>query len=467
MSSSATSITEYGLTPVGLNVTRDFSAFLATVRFEDLPEAAVHQARRGALDWIGCTLAASPHPTIAKLLAVIEQAGGSGSTRVLGHAHKLALLDAAVANGQMGHLLDYDDTHMGGVVLHASSPILAALFALIDGGGIDGRTLIAAYAAGFEASVRIGQAAPGHYDRGWHLTGTLGTIGAGAACGRLLGLAPQQMVHALGLAGTQASGMQQNRGTMAKSFHAGKAAANGLLAALLAQGGFDSSPEIIEGKNGFCRTYSDIANPELVLDGLGSRWEIVRNGFKPYACGVVLHPAIDAVIALAQQAGLEPAAIKRVELRVHPHAVKITGVREPNSGLQAKFSIYHSAAAAYLDHAAGIAQYTDARALAPDVVALRKKIEVVTDENFRKDQAHATLVTQSGQHHAADVAHASGTIDNPMSDRALEAKFLASAGAVIGADNARGVADRIWQLETIADIRTIVDHLVTTVPLKE
>jgi 2-methylcitrate dehydratase PrpD len=460
MSVQAESKAEYGLTPVGLNVTRDFSAFLATFRFEDLPEAAVHQARRGVLDWIGCVVAASPHPTIGKLLAVLEHAGGTGPARVFGHPHRLALLDAALANGQMGHLLDYDDTHMGGVVLHASSPILAGLFALADRGGIDGRSFITAYAAGFEASVRIGQAAPGHYDGGWHLTGTLGTIGAGAACGRLLGLDPRQMLHALSLAATQASGMQQNRGTMAKSFHAGKAAANGLLAALLAQGGFDSSPEIIEGKYGFCRTYSDVAEPELVLDGLGSRWEIVGNGFKPYACGVVLHPAIDAMIALAQKCPLATTEIEAIELRVHPHAIKITGVRAPTSGLQSKFSIYHSAAAAYVDGAAGVAQYTDARALAPDIIALRDKIEVITDESFRKDQAQATIVINSGQRHEANVAHAGGTVDNPMSDQALEAKFLANATPIIGADNARAVAAQVWRLETIADPRTIVDLVV-------
>src|SRR5262249_9204902 len=140
-----------------------------------------------------------------------------------------------------------------------------------------------------------------------------------------------QTMHALGLAATQASGMQQNRGTSAKSFHAGKAASNGLLAALLAQAGFDSSHEIIEGRYGFLRTYSTVARPELVLEGLGSRWEIINNGYKPYACGVVQHPAIDAMVALGQRVPLEADKIARVELRVHPHAVKITGVREPKT----------------------------------------------------------------------------------------------------------------------------------------
>jgi 2-methylcitrate dehydratase PrpD len=448
--------TEYGLAPVGLNVTRDLCAFLATIRFEDLPDAAIHQARRGVLDWIGCALAASQYKQIETLLSVLEAAGGGGQAQVLGHKRKLGQIEAAIANGQMGHLLDYDDTHMGGVLLHASSPILAALFALCERGGIDGRALIAAYAAGFEAGVRIGQAAPAHYDGGWHLTGTLGTIAAGAASGRLLALDPAQMIHALALATTQVSGMQQNRGTMAKSFHAGKAASNGLLAALLAQAGFDGSHEIIEGRYGFCRVYSTTADPEAALDGLGSRWEIVNNGYKPYACGVVLHPAIDATVALAAQASLDADQVVRIELRVHPHAVKITGIREPKNGIESKFSIYHSAAVAYLDRTAGLAQYTDARASAGEVIALRKKVQVIPDEKFRKDQAHGTIVTISGECREANVAHASGTIDNPMSDAAIESKFHANAALAIGPERARAIAASVWKLETLPDVRTLL-----------
>lgn len=448
--------TEYGLTPVGMNVTKDFSTFLATFRFEDLPEAAVHQARRGVLDWIGCALAGSRHKTIEILLSVLRSAGGGDQAHVFGHKLKLGQIEAAIANGQMGHLFDYDDTHMGGVILHANSPILPALFALAERGGIDGRRLIAAYAAGFEAGVRIGQAAPAHHDGGWHLTGTLGTIAAGAACARLLALDPTQTMHVVGLATTQASGMQQNRGTSAKSFHAGKAASNGLLAALLAQAGFDSSHEIIEGRYGFCRTYSTVAKPEAVLDALGSRWEIINNGYKPYACGVVLHPAIDAMVALGERVRLDAAKIARVELRVHPHMVKITGVREPTTGLQSKFSVYHSAAVAYLDGTAGLAQYTDARATAAEVIALREKVVVTIDESFRRDQAQAAIVTVAGERHEADVAHATGTIDNPMSDGAIEAKFLANATPVIGAGRAREIAACVWRLETLPDVRILV-----------
>ena len=449
---------DYNLASPGLNTTKQFGDFLARFRFEDLPERAVHEARRGLIDWLGCALAGSGHPTIDKLLIVLSAISGTPQAMVLGRKRKLGLMEAALANGQMGHMLDYDDTHMGGVVLHTSGPVLAALLPLIELGGVSGRDVICAYAAGFEAGVRVGQSAPGHHAGGWHLTGTLGSIAAGAAAARLLRLDAPRMIHALGIAATQASGMQQNRGTMCKSFHAGKAASNGLLAALLAEQGFDSTDEMIEGKRGFSRIYSDKAAPELVLEDLGTRWEIARNGHKPYACGVVLHPALDAMVALRGAHVRTPAEIERVELAVHPLAVRITGLTDPETGLQSKFSLYHAAAAAYLDGRAGIAQFTDERAAKADVVALRGKIEARIDESLEKDQAAATLVTTSGERIETRIAHASGTVANPMSDGAIEDKFMANAAPVIGEERARQVTAAAWALDTLTDVRDVVKH---------
>jgi len=448
-------MTEYGAAALNLKITGKLCDFLSESRFEDLPEAAAHAGRRGVLDWIGCALAGSDHPTITMLISVLEEAGSTPLATVFGRDTKLGLLDAPIANGQMGHMLDYDDTHMRGVVLHASSPILAALFALADRGGITGADFLAAYAAGFEAGVRAGQAAPAHHDGGWHLTGTLGSIAAGAAAGRLLGLDPRELTHTLAIATTQAAGMQQNRGTMCKSFHAGKAAYHGVLAALLAAKGFDGSDEILEGKKGFCRIYSTSTEAEAILDQLGERWEIVNNGHKPYACGVVQHPAIDAMIALAGKAPAGPDAIASVELHVHPHAVTITGVAEPETGLKSKFSLTHSAAVSFIDRTAGIEQYSNERALAPEVVTLRRKITVTTDDTLQKDQARATVVFATGDRVETLVEHAAGTVANPMTDAAIETKFLTNATPVIGNDRAVRIRDMVWQLESTADMRAL------------
>jgi 2-methylcitrate dehydratase PrpD len=374
---------------------------------------------------------------------------------VLGRSLKLGLLEAPLANGVMGHVLDFDDTHMGGVVLHTSSPVLAALFALAERAPVSGADLMLAYAVGFEAGVRSGRTAPGHHKGGWHLTGTLGSIAAGVAAGRLLKLDTQRLAYAMGIAATQAGGMQQNRGTMCKSFHAGKAASNGVLAALLAERGFDSTQEIIEGKRGFARIYSDSAEPGRLVEGLGEGWLIESNGHKPYACGVVLHPLIDAVIAIRNRDGIEPAAVSEIGLRVHPLVLSITGVAEPSTGLQSKFSALHSAAVALIDGAAGTAQYTDARAADPAVAALRRKVMPVADETLGRDEAYARVVA-GGRRHEAHIAHASGTADNPMSDGAIEAKFLANAAPVIGAESARRAAGLVWELDNLPDLRALI-----------
>jgi 2-methylcitrate dehydratase PrpD len=440
-------------------LTKTLCGHLAAAQFADLSAAAKHEARRGVLDWIGCALAGSGHNTITTLLAVLQEISGRPQATVFGRKLRLGLTDAPLANGQMGHVLDYDDTHMGGVVLHTSSPVLAALFALAERAPVSGADFVLAYATGFEAGVRSGRTAPGHHKGGWHLTGTLGTIAAGAACGKLLKLDRQRLTYTLGIAATQAAGMQQNRGTMGKSFHAGKAASNGVLAALLAERGFDSTQEIIEGKKGFSRIYSDVAAPEQLTAGLGqgfeNGWVIETNGHKPYACGVVLHPLIDAVIALRNREAIDPAAVSEIILRVHPLVLSITGVVEPSTGLQSKFSTAHSAAVALIDGSAGVAQYSDAKAADPLVASLRRKVKATADESLRKDEAHAAIVA-SGKRHAIHIAHASGTAGNPMSDAAIEAKFMANATPVIGRERSERARDFVAALEKKPNVQGLV-----------
>jgi 2-methylcitrate dehydratase PrpD len=428
-------------------LTKTLCGYLTAAQFDDLSSKAISEAKRGVLDWIGCALAGSGHKTITTLLSVLQDISGKPQATVFGRCLQLGLLDAPLANGQMGHVLDYDDTHMGGVVLHTSSPVLAALFALTERSPVSGADFMLAYAVGFEAGVRSGRTAPGHHKGGWHLTGTLGTIAAGAACGKLLNLDRQRLTYAMGIAATQAAGMQQNRGTMGKSFHAGKAASNGVLSALLAERGFDSTQEIIEGKRGFSRIYSDVAEPDRLIAGLGDGWLIESNGHKPYACGVVLHPLIDAVITLRNRDAIDPASVSEISLRVNPLVLSITGVVEPSTGLQSKFSTVHSAAVALIDGAAGVAQYSDDKAADPVVAALRRKVKAVADETLRKDEAYAAIVAR-GKRHEVHIAHASGTADNPMSDAAIEAKFMANALPVIGRERTERARDFVNSLET-------------------
>jgi 2-methylcitrate dehydratase PrpD len=238
---------------------------------------------------------------------------------------------------------------------------------------------------------------------------------------------------------------------MSKSFHAGKAASNGLLAALLAEQDFDGSEEILEGRRGFCRIYSARTDEEALVGELGSRWEINRNGHKPYACGVVLHPAIDAAIELGRQ-GPPAGEVSLLEVRVNPAAVSITGVVAPESGLKSKFSLTHTAAVAYLDFAAGVEQFTNQRAGSDDVTSLSKRVTVITDDGLARDQAEATVVGRNGSRVTHRVEHASGTVGNPMSDDALAEKFLANACPVIGEKRADDLMATILRLPALADV---------------
>jgi len=447
----------YGAAATGLEITSSLAEFLSRISYDDLSEAAVHEAKRAVLDWVGCALAGSTHPTTHRLLATFDELGSMPVATVLGQSgRRLSLLDAPVANGQMGHVLDFDDTHLGGVILHTSTATLPALFALGERRGSSGRDLIAAFAAAFEAGIRVGQAAPDHHRGGWHLTGTLGTVAAAAGSAQLMGLDAQQTIYALGIACTQAAGMQQNRGTDCKSLQAGKAAYHGVLAAMLASNGFNSSTEIIEGRLGFTKIYSASQRNDLVLAGLGEHWMITGNGYKPYACGVVLHPLIDAVIAVSQKTPEPVADIASVEVLVHPDVIRITGVDNPGSALMAKFSANHAAAVAFIDQAAGIAQFSDDRLADAAVQALRKRVTVAADPSFRLDQSAATVRTASGSTYEAQIAHATGTAANPLTDDALKAKFLGNAVPVIGADRAQTIIATVDTLDTLGDVGDLV-----------
>jgi 2-methylcitrate dehydratase PrpD len=447
----------YGAALTGLGITSTLARFLSSIGYEDLSPEAVHQARRAVLDWLGCAIAGSTHPTVDVLLATFDDLGSAPMATVLGRdGHKLSLLDAAVANGQMGHVLDFDDTHLGGVILHTSTATLPALFALGERRRSSGREVMVALAAAFEAGIRVGQAATSHHRGGWHLTGTLGSVAAAAGAARLVGLDATETTFALGIACTQAAGMQQNRGSDCKSLHAGKAAYHGVLASSLASRGFNSSPEILEGSLGFTKIFSATQENGAITAGLGRTWMIAANGYKPYACGVVLHPLIDAMIAVSRKAGQPAADIARIEVTVHPDVIRITGVDTPNSGLMSKFSANHAAAVAYIDRAAGVAQFTNERSGDASVQSLRKLIVVKPDPSFRLDQSAATVRTRAGASHGVQIAHATGTVSNPMSDQALSEKFLGNATPVIGAAQARRVAEMIAKLDTLGDIGDLV-----------
>jgi 2-methylcitrate dehydratase PrpD len=342
------------------------------------------------------------------------------------------------------HVEDFDDTHLR-TVLHPGAPIVPAALAaaeLVDASGV---RALEAVVAGVELASRVGNGlGPGHFDRGWHVTGTVGHIGAAVAAGRVLRLSEERMLTAIAIAATQAAGHTEQLGSMTKALHPGKAAADGLRAAVLARGNLSAPARPLEGPSGMGALMSPELDAEEVLARLGDRWEIEDNAFKPYSCGIVSHPVIDAAVALRGR--VAAADIASVEVVVRPVVLEVMGVQEPRNGLQSKFSVYHCFAVGLLDGAAGPAQYSDERALAPEVVALRRAVTATLEPDMPKDACRVVVVLRDGRRLVQEVAHATGSVDAPMTDQQLRAKFDLLVDPVLAGSTER-LWDRVWGLE--------------------
>jgi 2-methylcitrate dehydratase PrpD len=434
-----------------MEVTRTLARYVLSSRYADIPAPVRHEAARSLLNWVGCAVGAARHETVERALAALGPFSGPPQASVLGRTDRLDIMLAALLNGITSHTFDFDDTHLK-TVIHPSGPVASAVLALAEHTPVSGEDLMHAFILGVEVECRIGNAVyPEHYDVGWHITGTTGVFGAAAAAGRLLGLTEQQMVWALGIAATQASGLREMFGTMCKPFHPGNAARNGLLAALLAQRDFTSSNQGIEAKRGFANVLSTKFDPSRITESLGKSFEISLNTYKPFACGIVIHPIIDACVQLRNEHRLVAEDIESVNARVHPLVVELTGKKTPQVGLEGKFSVYHSAAVALIHGAAGETEYSDAIVRDPAVVALRGRVSTVVDRNVHEDQAHVAIRLKSGGTVEKFVEHAIGSLARPMTDRDLEAKVRGLANPVLGAAATDRLIGLCWKVETLKD----------------
>ena len=264
------------------------------------------------------------------------------------------------------------------------------------------------------------------------------------------------MVYAMGIAGTQASGVREVFGSMTKLFHAGRAAQNGVLAALLARSGFTSTTAILEGRRGFAAVLSSSHDLSTVTAGLGNDWKLRGNGLKPYACGVVNHPLIDAVTELRSRKGITAEVVESIAARVHPLVLELVDRQHPSVGLEGKFSFQHAMAVGLVDGAAFPVQFTDARVSDPVVAGLRDRISATVDPSLSEDAAVVTLTLKDGRTYTEAVEHARGTPDNPMSDAQLEEKFRILVGDVMPRDRVEGLLGMLWDLESVDDVRELM-----------
>ncbi|MGE3857882.1 MAG: MmgE/PrpD family protein [Dehalococcoidia bacterium] len=430
--------------------TRTIAEFVVGAR--DLPEIAMDEARRTLVNVLAVSISASEHPSAKRLTEWARREGAVERARVIGSDLRTSPRLAAEVNGFLAHLQDYDDTHFP-TILHPSAPVWPAVLAAAEERGASGRAVLEAFALGEEVACRLAMSVhPWHYDAGWHITGTTGVFGAAAGAGRLLGLDADALVDALGLAGTQASGVREVFGTDGKPMHAAKAAANGYQAASFAAAGLGAAPDIIGGRRGFWAVLSPNGHNEEALTGaLGEHWELQRNGLKPYANGVVSHPIQDAVIRLRNEHALTPDRVATIEARVCPLVLELMNRPNPQTGLDAKFSFQHCAAAALVDGAGHDAQFADARVLDPVIAGVRSRVSATVDPAIPEHEVYVTITLTDGSQVATHVEHASGSPENPLTDATLDAKFRALVEPVLGAATTASLLDVARNLEGAKD----------------
>jgi 2-methylcitrate dehydratase PrpD len=427
-----------------------------------MPAGARAAAQRLLLNALGCAVGGAGDPALARLSATLAPFAGKPSIPLLGRGDRSDPATAALLNGYAANILDFDDTHLE-TVIHPGPVLLPVVVSLAARPGVDGASLIEATLVGCEVACRLGNAvSPGHYARGWHITATCGIVGAAAATGRLLRLDALRMQHALGIAATQASGLTEMLGGMTKSLSIARAARDGLLAAMLAAGGFTASTRALEAPRGFGAVLGPAFDAQRLLTALGTRWETEADAFKPYPCGIVLHPLIDACLWIARERAIPIADIERIEVQVHPLVMTLCGRTAPASGLEAKLSHAHAAAVALARGEAGIAAFGDEASRDPALVALRTRVQARVDETMPADAARVRVCLPAGEVIEHFVPHATGSRNQPMTDAELDGKFRSLCEPVLGAARSQALLARMRSLASDATPAAVFELACTS-----
>jgi 2-methylcitrate dehydratase PrpD len=438
-------------------VTGPLVDFLAASRWEDVPEAVRHAARRSILNVIGTALGGSRDAAVTGAFKVLDRFSGPRDARVIGRSEKLDMMSAAFVNAASANVHDFCDTHHP-TIIHPSAPVMPALFALAETQTIGGADLLHAFVLGVEVECRLGNAvSPWHYKRGWHITSTCGVFGVAAAAAKVLLLDRREIGWALGNASAQSSGLVETLGTMSKSTGVGASARGGLMAAFFAQAGVDGPAEPVSGPRGFTTVMGDAANLAAITEDLGARWELLANTHKPYPCGVVLFPVIDACLDLREtNPGLRLHEIESIVVEGHSLLGERADRPAVTTGREAQVSAQHSVAAVLIHGKAGVEQFEDACVNSADVLALRKKVSVRELPGTPVEAARVTITLVDGRRLQSFVEAGRGTPKRPMSDSNLEAKVRELARYGRSGIDASPLIDAVWSLDSNPDAGAIM-----------
>jgi 2-methylcitrate dehydratase PrpD len=447
-------------------ITAQVATFIEKTRISEMPGPVVQKAKQLVTDLLGVATAGSREKAARIIQGFIEEQNARGSATIIGTDQRSHPAASSLANGISGHVLDYDDVSepMYG---HPTVAVLPACLALGEELDVSGKDLLESYIIGLEVTVKLSYGMnPAHYEHGWHSTCTLGSMGAAAAAAKLLGLTGEQLRTALALAASQAGGLQQNFGTMIKPFHAGRAAENGVLAALLAQRGWTGDQNILEAPLGFFHLFCGPGHydAERCVNSLGKPFEIDRPGIilKKYPSCAFSHPAIDAALIITQDPHYDVSKLERVEGRIHSLADQILIHRNPQTGLEAKFSMEACVALALLDGRVNTKSFTDRRLANKDFKEILRRVQRVVTASDKKGPrgfgpAEVRVLLKGGDIMEARVEKAKGNAENPMTEEEIREKYLDCCSDVLSQRSIEKSLSLLQNLDGLDGIRPLMD----------
>ena len=441
-----------------MSVTKKLVNFIVETTYDDLPTEVIEHAKVCILDWIGAAVAGSLEPPSKIIASMIEEMGGREEATVIGMGFKTSCVNAALANGVLGHSVELDDIHEEAII-HPAAPVVPAALAVAERENRSGRDLIMAVVLGYEAAIRIGIAInPSHYQF-WHPTGTCGTFGAAAAAGKLLNLDEKRMAYAFGIAGTEAAGLIEVFGTMSKPLNAGKAALDGVTAALLAQKGFTSSTAMLEAERGYLRATAGEIDMEKVTEKLGTDFEVMNNIFKRHASCGHTHGTLDAVLEIVEAHGVKADDVSEILVGTYPIALSTVGEKyEPHTAAEAKFSLPYCVAAALIYGKVGLEEFSTEKIADPKILGLSKMVKVSVDPEYidaRLGPANVKIRTRSGKEYKSRVETPKGYPKNPLTKKELETKFGDLSSLVFSDERIENILETVNILEHIDGVRDL------------
>jgi len=437
--------------------------FARGVRLGDIPDDVRHQAKRTLLNYFGCACGGAHHASVE---AVIRGRGGwSGSpvAPVIGRSELFDPMLAALINGMSSAVYSFDDTHAQALV-HPGGPVASGLLALAQTRPATGSELLLSFIVGAEIVCRLSKAVstpPAKARSEWVQTGICAGIGAAAGAARLLALTEREIASSMGIAASRASGLRGLSRSMCFSYMAGSAAETAVSSAFLAQAGMIGPDEALAGDNGFAVSLSTEPHLDHLTAGLGTTYELAANTFKPYPCGVVIHPVIEASLDLAKRIP-DPSTIERIIVEVHPSAEKLTNILDPVDQFEAQVSLQHWTACAFIDRAAGVVQTEDDRIGAPAIAAMRRHVSIKPNPDIARAGARVHVQLRSGETLSEAVAECRGSANKPLSDAELEHKYFAQALQVLGEESARRLAAACWDIEQLQSAAALLQFATGT-----